>query len=72
MTVHEQAEYTQAKLVIEAVRKRIGLPRTYERRDWLRDEELLRASIHRKDELRRREAEMIAQLERWRHGEKLA
>jgi len=72
MTTKEQAEYTQTKLVIEAVHRRLGVQREYRLRDFHRDEQLLRESVRRKRELRDRETAQIAAFERWWHGQKLA
>ena len=68
MTTKEQDEYQQTRVVVERVFRRVGIQRRYERRDWLRDENLLRESVSRKRALHQEQAAQIRELESWRHG----
>jgi hypothetical protein len=69
MTEREHHEFQRAKLIVERVHRKLGLPRQYLARDWKRDQELMRDLARRKRELRRQEQAQVAQFESWRHGQ---
>jgi hypothetical protein len=69
MTEREHREFVAAKRVIERVHQRLGIPRQYLSRDWLKDQELIRDSSRRKQVLRRQEQAQVAQFESWRRGQ---
>ena len=70
MTTKEQREFETARLIVERVRQRLGIPRDYRLRDWISDQQALRDSVRRKQALREAEAARIAQFDAWRHGTK--
>jgi len=72
VTKREHDEFQETRVVVERVHKRVGIQRgPYRVHDWNRDEQALRDSVRRKQELRQREAVQIAAFESWRHGSKL-
>jgi hypothetical protein len=63
MTQREHREFMVAKRIIERVHHRVvGTPRQYLSRDWIKDQELLRDSIRRKQAL-------VVMFESWHHGQ---
>jgi hypothetical protein len=52
LTATEHAEFMQAKAIIEAVHRRLGMPGEYKLRQWVADQQALRESTRRKLALR--------------------
>lgn len=69
MTRDEHLEFMVAKRIIERVHHRLGIPRQYLSRDWIKDRQLLRDSSRRKQALRQEEQALVVMFESWRHGQ---